>query len=104
MRFASLITTLSLTALLAVAASPALAMEIGPVQVSGKVKSFDEKKIVFENDEAVFEIPRAIAGVATVKSGEEIHLALSPKQADQLKTAPKKTAEATAAKPASKTK
>lgn len=74
-----------------ISASMSFALELGPYEISGKVKSFTEKVVTLENEQAVIEIPRESVGIKILKSGETIHLALSPEQARQVKSTPKKT-------------
>lgn len=68
----------------------AQAMEMGPLLLTAKIKSFNEKTVTAENETATYEIPRKLIEPKSVKSGEEINLALSSAQADEVKSTPKK--------------
>lgn len=82
----------SLIALGFISSTPDLsqALELGPYEMSGKVKSYTEKIVTLENDQAILEIPRHSVGVKKLKTGETIHLALSSDQAREVKSKPKK--------------
>ena len=64
----------------------ARALELGPYEISGKVKSFNDKTVTLENKQAVIEIPREFVAVKNFKSGDELNLALSPDQASKIKS------------------
>ena len=70
--------------------STAFAMEMGPILLTAKIKSFNEKTVTAENEVATYEIPRKLIEPKSLKSGEEVSLALSSAQADEVKSTLKK--------------
>lgn len=66
------------------------ALMAGPAEITGRVKSFTDKVVTVENEEATLVIPREHVGVKSLKSGEIVRLALSLEQAATVKSTPKK--------------
>jgi hypothetical protein len=58
---------------------------LGPYRLHGKIKSFDDKKIVLQNEEYRYEIPRSFVEQKTFKIDALFELALDDKQFQQVR-------------------
>lgn len=76
--------------LISLGSTSAQAVEMGPILLTAKVKSFNEKTVTAENADATYEIPRKLVDPKSIKAGEEVRLALSSTQAGEVKSTLKK--------------
>ncbi len=69
----------------------AFALVAGPSRIQGTIKSFDERTVLVESDDAKFEIPRDLVAEKLLKVGGKIEVLLSIDQTKKVKVIKKRT-------------
>jgi hypothetical protein len=70
--------------------SAAFALVAGPFKIVGTIKSFDQKTVKVEGDEATYEIPRDYFNDKDIKPDNKVEVLLSQEQVEKIKTQKKK--------------
>lgn len=70
-----------------------LALIAGPSKIVGTIGSFDKKKVVVENAENKYEIPRDYISDKEIKPNNKVEILLSQEQIEKIKIQKKKPAK-----------
>lgn len=74
-----------LAGILMLGQSTSFALVAGPVQLTGTIKSFDEKKITIDGQDHVYEVPRDFVDEKQLKSNRKIDVLFSQDQVDKIR-------------------